>query len=202
MCDFSEFKPPLYHVQDGQSADLDGAAFPALGGTADGEPRTHGAAAAPAVWVSSWGGDGSTVLKERLAASEPTAAIGKRSGVSAAGKLQHASSWSTHPDHSHGPPVPWVATGEQAFMHCMLLLIHIPHAGPDRAHQVWIRSQCSLTKSYCFASQQVARCRSSMQRPVMRRGTMLASAMPISSRWEAAHALAAVRLMLAQSVVG
>jgi DNA-nicking Smr family endonuclease len=98
-------------AQDGQSAELDAAAFPALGGMADDKPHGLEAAAAPAAWVSSWGGAGSTALKERLAQSEPKAAMSKHRGISAAGMLQHARSRPAHPDVSDGATMPWVDTG-------------------------------------------------------------------------------------------
>jgi hypothetical protein len=182
--------PPLFYLQIGQSAELDAAAFPALGGTADGEPRAHGAAAAPAVWVSSWGRDGSTALKERLAQSTPTAAVGKHKGVSAAGTLQHVRSRPNHPDVSDGAPVPWVDTGKHVSVHCISILhLHPLHpicitsegAMSKASVQAWIRS-CARRLRCSALLQQVARYRSSMQRLVMRQGTMRASAMPTFSR--------------------
>ena len=163
---------------------LEAAAFPALGGMADGELRARGAAAAPASWVSSWGGDGSIALKERLALFKPTGAVGKYKITSAAGTLQHARS-RPHTDVSDGSPVPWVDTGEQVLVHCLLLLsIRIFSAGTkSRApmQATWIRS-CARRLRCSALLQQVARYRSSMQRLVMRPGIMLAFAMPTSSR--------------------
>ena len=117
-------------------AQLDAAAFPALRSAAYGEPQSEKAAAAPAAWVSSWGGGGSTALKGRLAHSEPTAAGGKHKGISAAGMLQPRSQ-SNHPDVSNGALTPWVDTGEQAFVHGMLLLIRC-QAQASRAKQPYM----------------------------------------------------------------
>jgi hypothetical protein len=143
-------------VQDGQSADLDGAAFPALGRTADGEPRAHGAAAAPAAWVSSWGGGGSTALKERLAQSEPKAAVSKHRANGAAGMLQHARSRPAHPDDSDGATVPWVDTGEQE-THALHFVLNLHqksrhHEQSNYAGRKWMRLHRSVVDAWCTAS--------------------------------------------------